>query len=165
MSTDCIIREYKESDRHELVDMNIELVDLMSTIDPHKRFRPRNEFDSEKDMDLLLKELETKEGKIFIVESDGRVGGYAIGIVDSFGERDVVTKYPTKQGYIDAFFVKEELRGKNIAKDLLKAVEDYFRDIGCEHSSVACVAVNIAAKKFYEKTGYAEQYINYLKKL
>jgi len=149
----------------ELVLMNVELVDLMSTIDVHKRFRPRNEFDAKKDISLLMEELSRKEGKIFIVESDGLVAGYAIGIVDSFGDRDVVTKYPTKQGYIDAFFIKDTFRGKKLASALMDAVEEYFRGIGCNHSSVACVAANEGARKFYEKMGYGEQYVNFLKKL
>ncbi len=162
---DIRVREYRDSDWDEMVAMTRSIVDLMSVIDPHKRFRPKEKFDAEKEVKLFIQKTKESEGRIFILEVDGSIAGYGIASVVKFEEHDFVNKFPTKQGYIDTFFIKEEYRGKGVADTLMNALEKYFRSIGCEFSSVACVAANDAARNFYAKMGYGEQYIDFLKKL
>jgi len=160
-----LVREYRESDRDEIIGMTASIVDLMSTIDPHKRFRPKDKFDAEKYARLSMENAFHHQGKTFIVEADGTIAGYGIGLVEPNEERHTINHFPAKQGYIDAFFIKDGYRGKGVADALMNALEEYFRNIDCEYTSVACVAANTAARKFYEKMGYGEQYIDFLKKL
>lgn len=160
-----VFRKYRGSDWEAVVEMTREIVHLMSQLDLHKRFRSKDAFDAEKYVSLSMRKAEENAGGTFIVEVDGNVAGYGIAYVQPLEERDNINHFPAKPGYIDNFFVKEEFRGKAVAAELMKGLEDYFKSIGCAFSSVACVATNAAAGKFYEKMGYGEQYIDFLKKL
>ncbi|HLC76132.1 MAG TPA: GNAT family N-acetyltransferase [Candidatus Peribacterales bacterium] len=160
-----LVREYRDADWDEVTRMTVSIVDLMSQIDSHKRFRPKEKFDAAQYAKLSMENAFRHQGKTFIAEADGAVAGYGIGFIVESDERDGLNKFPAKQGFIDAFFIKEEFRGRSVAEKLMASIEDYFRSIGCEFSSVASVAANEAARKFYGKMGYGEQYIDFLKKL
>jgi len=159
------IREYTDEDFSLLVEMTTEIVGMMGSMDPHKRFRPKDQLDADAFTRSELQRINTADGKVFLAEVDGEVVGYIMGTIVSFEERDSLNKFPTKQGYIDALYVEEKVRGEGISSELMKAMEEYFKNVDCDFTSVSCIAVNDAARSFYEKSGYAAQYIDFLKKL
>lgn len=159
------IREYIPADQKQMLRMQVDLVDKMSQIDPHKRFRSREDLHAQRYFEALQKDLAENQGTMFVAENDGTLVGYISARIERSSEIDTETKYPAKQGYIEGLFVDEAHRGKGISSRLMEHAEKYFRKNGCDFSSVACVAVNEAARKFYAKQGYAEQYIDLLKKL
>lgn len=159
------IREYTPSDYDYLLILETDLIDAMAEMDPHKRFRSRKDFDAKKYFDALLKNIDANDGIIYVAEVDGNVAGYIMGKIEEFSDVDSQNKYPTVQGYIEGLFVDEKYRSKGISTQLIQSMEKYFLSKGCKHSSVACIAVNEAARRLYEKNGYGEQYIDYIKKL
>lgn len=159
------IREYREEDFDRLVELEIEIVHMMSEIDPHKRFRSREDFDGKRFSQCTLQKIQKAEGKMYVADFDNQIIGYIVGTVEEYSDMYLLNHYPGKQGYIDALYVQEEHQGKGIAPKLMEAIENHFRSIGCDLSSVACVAANDKAHDFYIKMGYGEQYIDFLKKL
>lgn len=159
------IREYTTADYDRLLIMETDLIDEMSIIDPHKRFRSRKDFNPRKYFDALLQELFEHQGKIIVAEMDGNIVGYLMGKIVHRREVDNENKYPAIQGYIEGLFVDAAHRGKGVSSQLITEIEKYFREQKCDYSSVACVSVNEAARNLYTKAGYGEQYIDYIKKL
>ena len=51
------IREYRDTDYEQLLTLQVDLVDKMSQIDPHKRFRSRKDLNPKKYFDALLHDL------------------------------------------------------------------------------------------------------------
>ena len=59
--------------------------------------------------------------------------------------------------YIDELVVKEEQRGKNIGTELIKAVEEYYKDYGFNNMNTC--TNEFQAPKFYEKCGFELEFI------
>jgi GNAT superfamily N-acetyltransferase len=159
------IREYVAADYEALLEMEIELVDTMSKIDPHKRFRSREDLNAKKYFDVQLKDITEHNGKTFIAEIDGVIVGYLMGKIETRDDVDAEAKYPGIQGYIEALFVDEKYRSQGVSSRLIEEIEKHFKGQNCNFSTVACVAVNEAARNLYAKAGYGEQYVLYIKKL
>lgn len=159
------ICEYTQEDSEDLLRLTTEIVDLMAKTDPHKRFRPREDFDVEEFTTCELQKVKDTGGKLFLAKVDGKSVGYIMGTVCKEEKRDTLNKYPINRGYIDALFVDEEFRGKGISTKLLKEMENFFQSVGCDHVGITCIAANSPARSLYEKAGYTEQYIDFLKKV
>lgn len=59
--------------------------------------------------------------------------------------------------YIDELVVKEEHRGKNIGMQLVKEVEEYYKDKG--FNNINTCTNEFQAPKFYEKCGFELEFI------
>lgn len=159
-----IIRAYVPTDYDHLMDMEVELVDEVSKIDPFKRFRSRQDVHAQPYFDAQLQKIDEGNGLILVVEDGDTLIGYIMGRISHRNDTDT-DKYPTIQGYVEGLFIRVSHRGKGIAATLIERMEAYFREQHCEYSALSCVAANTVARKLYEKTGYGEQYVDYLKKL
>ena len=61
--------------------------------------------------------------------------------------------------------VTESARKQQIGKALLDAMEQFFKNKGCEDILLGVFAYNLQARSFYEKNGYHERMIECSKKL
>ena len=59
--------------------------------------------------------------------------------------------------YIDELVVKEEYRGQDIGTELIKAVEDYYKDKGFNNMNTC--TNEFQAPKFYEKCGFELEFV------
>lgn len=59
--------------------------------------------------------------------------------------------------YIDELIVKEEYRRKNIGTQLIKYVEDYYKDKGFNNMNTC--TNEFQAPKFYEKCGFELEFV------
>lgn len=159
------IREYSKKDHEGLVEMATGLIDLMSFIDPHRLFRPKEEFDARQYIEARLRKVLDEKGKVFVAFDDEKPAGYLMATIEEATGVDALNKFPIKKGLIDALFVSDEFRGQRISTVLLEKIEQYFKDQGCEYSEISALASNEAARNVYVKKGYQERYIDFLKKL
>ena len=141
------------------------LIDLMSSIDPQRLFRPKDDFDARQYIDARLKKVLDENGKVFVAFVDQKPAGYLMATIEETTGVDALNKFPMKKGVIDALFVSDAFRGHGISTLLLEKIEQYFKDKGCGYSEISCLSANEDARNVYLKKGYQERYIDFLKKL
>jgi len=59
-------------------------------------------------------------------------------------------------GYLEGIFVRESCRGKGLAKELLKACENWAAEQGCEEFASDCELDNTASLAFHLSVGFEE---------
>lgn len=105
--------------------------------------------------DWMLEEVAGNSGAVFMAEaSDGTV----IGMVSCWRAEDAMDITVTPEGrvhlYVSDIFVSESWRGQNVAGALLTAAEMHGRTLGLAQMTIGLLAVNHAAKRAYEKSGF-----------
>jgi ribosomal protein S18 acetylase RimI-like enzyme len=96
---------------------------------------------------LLLKDVSANPKHVKVAEEDGRIVGY---VWFKEVESDI-----GKFGRIEHIFVEPQLRGKGIAKSLMKEVEKYVRGVGIGSIKLTVLKGNSEAISLYEELGYA----------
>ncbi|WP_395016056.1 GNAT family N-acetyltransferase [Dongia sp.] len=114
--------------------------------------------------DWVLDEVAMHSGAIFMAES---ADGSAIGMVSCWRAEDAtdITVRPEDRAhlYVGDIFVVESWRGRNVAGALLAAADAHGRSLGLATVTIGLLAVNQAAWRAYEKSGF-EGYEVYLRK-
>ncbi len=70
-----------------------------------------------------------------------------------------------KHGYISDLAVLREYEGQGLGRLLLSAAEDWARQAGFRLLTLYVFAGNIHAKRIYEKAGFEQEVIKYVKTL
>ncbi len=107
--------------------------------------------------DWVLEEVAANSGAVFMAETDE---GAAIGMVTCWRAEDptdiTVTAEWRTHLYVSDIFVTETWRGQNVAGALLEAAEQHGRTLGLAQMTIGLLAVNHAAKRAYEKSGFQD---------
>ena len=142
----------------------VELEEYILTIDKDNLDQLHPEY-RDKMAVLDLKEVKENNGKCFLAVEGDRVVGLIMGIVGTYDEYDYLDYKCPKRGEITELVVSQKVRSKGIGKELMKVMEQYFKDNGCEYVLVDVFAYNDNAINFYEKHDYhARMYVD-IKKL
>jgi len=96
---------------------------------------------------------------IFVVEDADKLVGFA-----SFSVRDVV-RYPKPIAELDELFVSEAYRKKGAGKLLMEAVEKQARELECYRLFIESRYDKKVAHQFYEKLGYTNYGVHFIKNL
>jgi ribosomal protein S18 acetylase RimI-like enzyme len=158
------VRDYSPSDKEFLKSTKVGLQAYLVGIDPIKRLRIEPGY-GEHFTDQLIKDIESDNGKILIVEDSGIPFGTVSGVIKLQSQNNLLEIVPTKLGIILNLFVEEAYRGKGHGKRLIAEIESYFIENGCDTSWLDVVAFNMHAHDLYEKLGYSDREIGMLKKL
>ena len=59
-------------------------------------------------------------------------------------------------GYINAFYVKDDWRERNIGGGMVLSVTTHLKTIGCSSVYAFCPRVNIRSQEFLEKRGFSK---------
>jgi ribosomal protein S18 acetylase RimI-like enzyme len=114
--------------------------------------------------DWVMTEVAGKSGAIFMAEA---ADGTAIGMVSCWrieDETDITVRPEARRHlYVSDIFVIESWRGRNVAGALLDAADGHGRALGLASVTIGLLAVNHAAQRAYEKSGFRE-YEVYLRK-
>ena len=70
-----------------------------------------------------------------------------------------------KLGRVTELIVTKEYRNKKIGKQLLKKIEEYFKEVGCKGILLNIFTDNKVAKIFYEKEGYSKRTSELIKQI
>ncbi len=82
--------------------------------------------------------------------------GRPVGFVEA-GTRDYAEDCATSPvGYVEGWYVEEDLRGQGIGKRLVEAAEDWARGIGCQEMGSDTWLDNDASIQAHLKMGYRE---------
>ena len=97
--------------------------------------------------------LESGEGALFLAAEDGEDLGFAqVQLRHDYVEG---TK-SSPVGYLEGVFVREEARGRGVARELLSACEAWASVKGCREFASDCELNNAASLVFHLKTGFTE---------
>lgn len=106
--------------------------------------------------DELLAEFEgfsPGEGAVFLAKEDGAFAGFA----QCQLRHDYVEGTDSSPvGYLEGIYVREEYRGRGLARALLSACEDWAREQGCLEFASDCELDNEVSITFHLGTGFAE---------
>ena len=106
--------------------------------------------------DELLTEWEAlppEEGAFFLAEADGVPAGFA----QCQLRRDYVEGTDSSPvGYLEGVYVREEYRGRGLARALLQACEGWAREQGCAGFASDCELNNTGSIAFHLGAGFTE---------
>ncbi len=112
------------------------------------------------DMDDILA---SERDAVFMAFVDGRAVGMIEARLRDYGEGCETSPV----GYIEGWFVDEDMRGSSVAGDLVRAAENWAREKGCTEMASDTWLDNIASIRAHIKLGYdeAERLVHFVKKL
>lgn len=99
------------------------------------------------------------DSSIIVAEVAGDVAGY----VFSTTKQDYFTG--ADHAHIEVLTVAESAEGKGVGRALLQGAEAWARGRGYPHITLNVFAVNERARAIYERSGYGEETVHYLKPL
>lgn len=130
------IREYKKSDKEEIIEMVKNILGDIFNGDPNE-FRVLKEFDVTKDyLKYLVAETQGEDRKI--------IGTMALKKIDS------------KTVRLKRMYVKPEYRGRGIAQKMLDRLVKFAKEKGYKKILLHTYPVMENAMRFYKKNGFAE---------
>lgn len=70
-------------------------------------------------------------------------------------------------GYLEGIFIKPEYRNKGLARELIKACEEWAKEKGCKEFASDCELHNEESRRFHMATGFdeANRIICFVKKI
>ena len=159
-----MIREYFFGDWDKVNDLLIQLQKHLVSVD-YEHVQILNEQYGKKYLNKLLDLLSKNCGKLFVAEKNGQLCGMVAGIIEPKDEDDFLTNRCPKRGKVVELVVSEHTRSQGIGTKLLRTIEDYFREQGCEFVCVDVFAPNLGALRFYEGAEYSTRNIEMYKHL
>ena len=113
-----------------------------------------------KDFENLLK---NQDNKVFIVENQNHICGYAFVKVIKFDNNQLIKDH--SRLYIDDLCIDENLRGKGIGQFLMRNLELQCKSLGIQYMDLSVWNFNSNAFNFYKKCGMKESLIRMEKKI
>lgn len=158
------IVEYSDKYLEDVRDLLVELEEYIVSIDKDELDRVHPEY-REKMAILDLEEVRNYDGKCYLAIENDKAIGLIMGIIPGYDEFDYLDYKCPKRGEITELVVSKNIRSKGIGRELMKVMEDYFKENHCEYVLVDVFAYNENAIKFYEKSGYHSRMLVDIKKL
>ena len=158
------IVEYSDKYLEDVKDLLVELEEYIISIDKDELDQLHPEY-REKMAILDLEEVREWNGKCYLAIENDKAVGLIMGIIPGYEEFDYLDYKCPKRGEITELVITNKVRSKGIGRDLMKVMEDYFKENDCEYVLVDVFAYNDNAIKFYEKSGYHPRMLVDIKKL
>ena len=159
------VRSYEESDRSALLRLISALQNHIASLDPLRRQKSSKDFDVGAYVANMLERVQRERGCILVAEENDTPVGCIVGVIPSPTSETLLESYPVSEGVILELVVEKGNRGSGIGSELMRAMETYFREEGCEQIRVSCFAPNTQAHRFYEASGYEDRNIEMVKRL
>ena len=158
------IVEYSDKYLEDVKDLLVELEEYIISIDKDELDQLHPEYREQMAI-LDLEEVREWNGKCYLAIENDKAVGLIMGIIPGYEEFDYLDYKCPKRGEITELVVSKNIRSKGIGRELMKVMEDYFKENNCEYVLVDVFAYNDNAIKFYEKSGYHSRMLVDIKKL
>ncbi|MGI8420191.1 MAG: GNAT family N-acetyltransferase [Candidatus Levyibacteriota bacterium] len=157
-------REYKDTDKQLLLNLQKEFGDFIKPLDPMHRVQQLPGF-HERLVDEMLEQVSKYRGKIWFALDKEKVIGCIVGVI---WEQSALNRLEIGEhvlGDVRFLYLRQSYRGQGIGTQLLKLMQAYFKDQGCDSMWVTVFAPNENAQKTYEKFGFVDREIGMLKNI
>ncbi len=161
---DIQIVSYENEYKDQLIHLFEDFQDYLVKLDPMQRLRKQSGY-GEHTLTKTIQEIEENNGVFYVALDGDTIIGFSCGIVEKQSPEIFLGVIPSTQGRIIELYVDKKYRGKGIGTTLMKKVETYLKQKGCEVVKVEVFAPNDLAKNLYEKLGYEARDIDNIKKL
>jgi GNAT superfamily N-acetyltransferase len=159
------IRQYTEADKAAIQTCIEGLQDHEASVDPLKLVVNKPGF-GDRYMEYLIERLHNEDGTMYVAEAEGKVIGAVTCVILHYGKHEVLGRSSSNPyGYVTDLFVAPEYREQGVGAKLMASAEDYFRTKGCDYATVGVLAPNTGTYNFYKKIGYADRYVDFIKKI
>ncbi len=158
------IVEYSDNYLEDVRDLLVELEEYIVSIDKDELDQLHPEY-REKMAILDLEEVRAWNGKCYLAIEDDKAIGLIMGIIPGYDEYDYLDYKCPKRGEITELVVSNKVRSKGIGRELMKVMEDYFKENNCEYVLVDVFAYNKKGISFYDKQGYHSRMYTEIKKI
>lgn len=157
-------REYAESDFAVLVSCMEKLNDSVAATDPLKRGRRLSGL-GKRYTKKLIRKVNKKSGLILFACDRERVVGCIAGIIERQTQDNLLQCVPTRAGRVLELYVESGYRNRGIGRQLMKRIEKYFIQNGCDVVRVKVFGPNRGAHTFYQELDYQDRTIDLMKLL
>ncbi len=155
------IRPFKPEDKEKLRKLYRELYgEFQNSIFPEELKRFEEYFDLEESINWLLKQEEKERWRTFVAEDNGNLIGFATGKIGQFHQYKL-----SKYGEVVNFYIKKEYRHQGIGKQLIEALENWFKEKGCQVARIETWTFNKETIEIYKKLGFKEISLMFIKEL
>lgn len=155
-----LIREYRAEDSQQVKECFIELQEFERRIEPR---RVEGKVVAEKYLQYMLDKCAQTQGKVFVLESDGKVVGF-VSVWAKVKVNGLINK-EMEVAYISDLIVVAAHRGQGWGRTLLVRAEDYALSQGATVLQIGVLAENTRARRLYEEFGFRENQVEMLKPL
>ena len=98
---------------------------------------------------------------VLVARRNGTVVGHVVG----YTARPSSTRQPVTFGVLRSMYVRSDARGQGVGQRLTEAFIDWARDQGCVEVHVDSYFENAAARRLYERSGFAPQSVAHVLRL
>jgi ribosomal protein S18 acetylase RimI-like enzyme len=155
-----LIREYRPEDSRQVEECFVELQEFERLIEPR---RVEGKIVAEKYLQFMFDKCAQTEGRVFVLEDDGRV----VGFVSVWAKLKVngLVNEESEAAYISDLIVIAAYRGQGFGRALLQRAEDYAVAKGATMLSIGVLAENTGARRLYNDFGFRENKVEMMKPL
>jgi len=158
-----MIIEYETKYDEEVKDLLVELQEHIVSIDKEKYNLITSEY-RETYFNKTIDEVNKYQGKIFLTKENEKITGLIIGLINNDETCEYDFKAP-RRGRISELIVSKKCRVNGVGSNLLQAMEEYLKSVGCEDILIEVFGYNDLALEFYNKQCYHTRMIELTKKI
>ncbi len=150
---------YREAEQKDLPQLQ-RLQQVLNVAREQQFVEQTKKFHERRRPPTAISEEDLKKDLFVIAAQGDMIVGYAWG---QLAER--ASSVLSKLGYLEEVCVDGSVRGQGIAKELIKKLEERFKEKGCDHMTTHTDAENMAARALYASVGMHEATVEFWKDL
>ncbi|MDQ3239623.1 MAG: GNAT family N-acetyltransferase [bacterium] len=158
------IVEFDERYKEELIGLVEKLLDYLISVDSMGRLCRMPGY-GEYRYNEIIADIKKFNGKCFVVFNDDNMIGYAVCLIKTLDENQLLSATHATRGRVTHLYVDEAFRGNGLGKKLMGKAEEYFLENKCDYMWVAVFEPNENAHAMYKKLGFRDRDIDMIKKL
>lgn len=151
------IRKAKKADFNKILKLAKELHEAELPFDKNLN---KNYYNNKKEIKDLKKSISSRKKVVLVAESDNDVIGYVNGYL-----MDKEEAYIEKVAYLDQLCVSEKCRKQGVGKMLINEFTKIMKEKNAKFIKLNAFENNIPAVSLYEKEGFKEYSIYYMKEI
>lgn len=158
------IIEYSEKYIDGIKDLLCELQEYLVSLDKYQIQIVSDHYRDEY-YDYMIRNVNDNNGKIYIAVEDTKVLGFVVGTISKPDKISELTVNSSIKGRVEELCVTSKVRSNGIGTLLMKKMEEYLKNNGCEYIYIEVFGPNVGAQEFYYKSGYELRNVEVIKKV